>query len=91
MVAAAQGNYAEASQALTGYNAAIAHVQNGNLAAAKKSLAGDNSAKADYLRAVIAVKEGNLTEGKANLNTAVSKDSSLAAKAAKDVNLAALR
>ena len=91
LVAAAQGNYAEASQALNGYNAAIAHVQNGNLAAAKKSLAGDNSAKADYLRAVIAVKEGNLTEGKANLNTAVSKDSTLAAKAAKDVNLAALR
>ncbi|MBQ7855702.1 MAG: hypothetical protein IJ348_01145 [Alistipes sp.] len=91
LVAAAEGKYAEASQALTGYNAAIAQVQDGNLAAAKKSLAGDTSAKADYLRAVIAVKEGNLTEAKASLNTAVSKDATLAAKAAKDVNLAALR
>ena len=91
LVAAAQGNYTEAAQSLNGYNAAVAHVQSGNLAAAKKSLAGDASAKADYLRAVIAVKEGNLTEAKANLNTAVSKDSSLSAKAAKDVNLAAIR
>ena len=63
---------------------------NGDLAAAKNSIANDNSAKADYLRAVIAVKEGNLNNAKAQLNSAISKDPSLEAKAKKDVNLAAL-
>ncbi len=91
LVAAAKGEYASAANGLNGYNAAIAQVQDGNLAAAKKSLEGDNSAKADYLRAVIAAKEGNLTTAKAALESAVSKDASLAKKAAKDVNLAALR
>lgn len=91
LVAASKGEYAAASKNLTGYNAAIAQVQDGNLAAAKKSLAGDNSAKADYLRAVIAAKEGNLAEAKSQLNSAVAKDSALAEKAKNDVNLAALK
>ena len=91
LAAAAKGEYTAAVNGLKGYNAAIAQVQEGNLAAAKKSLEGDKSAKADYLRAVIAVKEGNLTEARAALSSAVSKDASLAKKAAKDVNLAALR
>ena len=90
LVAAAKGDYAAASKSLEGYNAAVAHVQDGNLAAAKKSLAGDASAKADYLRAVIAAKEGNIADGKASLNNAISKDATLAAKAAKDVNLKVL-
>ena len=91
LAAAAKGEYATAANGLNGYNAAIAQVQDGNLAAAKKSLEGDNSAKADYLRAVIAAKEGNVEAAKAALQTAISKDASLAKKAAKDVNLAALR
>ena len=92
LVAAANGNYASAAQTLkSGYNAAIAQVQNGNLAAAKQSIASDMSAKADYLRAVIACKEGDLKEAKSQLNSAVSKDASLAQKAATDVNLAALK
>jgi hypothetical protein len=66
-------------------------LQNGNLAAAKKCIASCNSAKSDYLRAVIACKEGDLKTAKAQLNSAVSKDASLKAKAAKDVNLAALK
>ncbi len=90
LVAAAEGNYAAASQKLSGYNAAIAQYMNGDLAAAKKSLANDNSAKADYLRAVIAAKEGNINNAKAQLNSAVAKDASLAAKAKNDVNLEAL-
>ena len=90
LVAAAKGDYATASKSLEGYNAAVAQVQDGNLAAAKKSLAGDASAKADYLRAVIAAKEGNIADGKASLNNAISKDATLAAKAAKDVNLKVL-
>ena len=90
LVAAAEGNYAPAAQKLSGYNAAIAQYMNGDLAAAKKSIANDNSAKADYLRAVIAAKEGNINNAKAQLNSAVAKDPSLAAKAEKDVNLEAL-
>ena len=92
LVAAAQGDYASAAQTLkSGYNAAVAQVQNGNYAAAKQSIASDMSAKADYLRAVIACKEGDLKEAKSQLNSAVSKDASLAQKAATDVNLAALK
>ena len=90
LVNAAEGNYAQASSKLEGYNAAIAQVMNGDLAAAKKSLANDNSAKADYLRAVIAAKEGNVNNAKTQLNSAISKDASLAAKAKKDINLASL-
>ena len=81
LVNAAEGNYAQASAKLEGYNAAIAQVMNGDLAAAKKSVANDNSAKADYLRAIIAVKEGNVNSAKAQLNSAISKDASLEAKA----------
>ena len=91
LAAAAKGEYAAASKNLEGYNAAIVQVQEGNLAAAKNSIANDESAKADYLRAVIAAKEGNVEAAKAALQTAISKDASLAKKAAKDVNLASLR
>lgn len=92
LVAAAKGDYAAAAQTLkSGYNAAIVNLMNGNLAAAKQCIASDMSAKADYLRAVIACKEGDVNGAKAQLNSAVSKDASLKAKAAKDVNLAALK
>ena len=91
LAAAAKGEYNAAVNGLEGYNAAIAQVQQGNLAAAKKSIEADQSAKADYLRAVIAAKEGNVTAAKAALQSAIAKDASLAKKAAKDVNLAALR
>ena len=92
LVAAAKGDYATAAQTLkSGYNAAIINLQNGNLSAAKQCIASDMSAKADYLRAVIACKEGDLNAAKAQLNSAVSKDASLKAKAAKDINLAALK
>ena len=92
LVAAAKGDYATAAQTLkSGYNAAIINLQNGNLSAAKQCIASDMSAKADYLRAVIACKEGDIKGAKAQLNSAVSKDASLKAKAEKDINLAALK
>ena len=90
LLAAAEGNYEAAAQDLKGYNAALANYMNDNYTAAKQQLRGDASANADYLRAVIAAKEGDLENAKAQLKSAVSKDSSLAAKAAKDVNLKAL-
>ena len=89
-LAAAQGDYKSAANGLEGYNAAIAQVMNNDLAGAKKSIAKDNSAEADYLRAVIAAKEGDLTAAEAQLKSAISKNPKLADKAAKDVNLKAL-
>lgn len=86
-VAAAEGNYNAAAKELKGYNLAIAETMNNNYAAAKKAIAGDNSADADYLRAVIASKEGDLKTAEAQLRSAVKKDHKLMAKAQKDVNL----
>ena len=62
-----------------------------NLSAAKQAISKDNSADADYLRAVIAVKEGDLKTAEAQLKSAVSKNPALAQKAAKDINLKALK
>ena len=90
-LAAAQGDYKSAANSLEGYNAAVASVMNNDLPAAKKAIAKDNSADADYLRAVIAAKEGDLNTADAQLKSAVSKNPALADKAAKDINLAALR
>ena len=91
LIAAAKGKYAAAAQTLkSGYNAALVNYLNGNVSAAKQCLTSDNSAKADYLRAIIACREGDVKAGKAHLNSAVSKDASLKAKAEKDVNLVAL-
>lgn len=88
LVAASKGQYATAENGLTGYNAAIAQTQQGKYAEAKKSLEGDASAKAEYLRAVIANKEGNITAAREYLKSAVAKDPSLEEKAKNDINLA---
>ncbi|WP_302356606.1 hypothetical protein [uncultured Alistipes sp.] len=90
-MAAAEGNYKSAAAGLEGYNKAIALVQSNDLAGAKKAIAKDNSAEADYLRAVIAVKEGDLKSAEAQLKSATSKNPELAKKAASDVHLKALR
>ncbi len=89
LIAASEGQYSAAA-AIDGYNGAIANVMNNDLTAAKKAIAADKSAKADYLRAVIAVKEGDMETAKAQLNSAISKDETLKEKAAKDINLAPL-
>ena len=90
LISAAQGSYSAAASTLNGYNAAIANVMNNDLTAAKKAISSDASAKADYLRAVIASKEGDLETAKTQIKSAVAKDATLAAKAAKDVNLSNL-
>ena len=90
-MAAAEGDYKTAARNLEGYNAAIALVQSNDLAGAKKAIAKDNSADADYLRAVIAVKEGDMKSAEAQFKSATSKNPELAKKAAKDVNLKALK
>ena len=89
-IAAAEGDYKSAAKNLDGYNEAVAQVMNNDLSAAKKAIATDNSADADYLRAVIAAKEGDLKTAEAQLKSAVSKNPKLAQKAANDINLKAL-
>ena len=90
-IAAAEGDYKAAAQNLDGYNEAVAQVMSNNLSAAKQAISKDNSADADYLRAVIAAKEGDLKTAEAQLKSAVSKNPALAQKAAKDINLKALK
>ncbi len=85
--AAATGDYQAAKNGLTGYNQAVAAVMNNDLATAKKAIANDTTADADYLRAVIAAREGDKATAQAQLKSAVSKNPELAAKAAKDANL----
>ena len=90
LISAAQGSYSAAASTLSGYNAAIAKVMNNDLTSAKSAIAADQSAKADYLRAVIASKEGDLNTAKSQLQSAIAKDASLIAKAKNDINLANL-
>lgn len=90
MAAAVKGDYSSAAKQLEGTNAAIAYIMNKDYTAAKNAIAKDNSADADYLRAVIAKKEGDVATAKAQLNSAVAKNPALAQKAATDVNLKGL-
>lgn len=85
-LAAAEGNY-NAAAGLSGYNAAIVAVMNNDLTTAKRAIAQDKSADADYLRAVIAAKQGDLATAKAQLKSATEKNPELAAKAKKDILL----
>ena len=87
LAAAAEGNYAQAQSELTGYNAAIAATMNADYTAAKQFIANDDSAEADYLRAVIAVKQGDMATATAELKSAISKDASYAERCKIDVNL----
>ncbi|MEE1099745.1 MAG: hypothetical protein UHY58_07470 [Alistipes sp.] len=89
MAAAAVGNY-DSARSMKGSNAAIAYTMNNDFDAAKSAIAADTSAQADYLRAVIAQKQGDVATAKAQLNSAIAKDASLAQKAAQDVNLRGL-
>ena len=87
LASVAEGKYAEATGKLSGYNAAVNYVLEGNYNAAKSALAGDKSAEAEYLRAVIAAQMDNASEASAYLKSAISLNPALKAKAAKDVNL----
>ncbi len=87
----ATGDYAAATKVISdGYNLAVAEFLNGNVSKAKTLLANESSAKADYLKAVIAAREGDDTNAVANLKSAISKDSSLKSYAATDVEFKSL-
>ena len=87
LAAAAEGNYAAAQSQLEGYNAAVAATMNADYTAAKQFVANDTTAKADYLRAVIAVKQGDFTTATAELKSAIAKDASYAERCKEDVNI----
>ncbi len=85
MIALSNGDFAVASNNLTGYYKAVAQVCNNNLAAAKTTLGNDTSADAEYLKGIIAVKEGNDSTALTHLKNAIAKDASLKEKAQNDV------
>lgn len=88
MIFMKEGNYNMASKTLTGYNLAVLETAQGNFDAAKRALTGIDCANADYLRAVISMKEGKTSEAVSNLRNSIRKDPSMKAKAEYDVEFA---
>ena len=87
LAAAAEGNYAAAQSQLDGYNAAIAATMNADYTAAKQFIANNATAEADYLRAIIATKQGDMATATAELKSAIAKEPAYAERCKKDVNL----
>ena len=86
------GNYAKAAAALKGtnsFNEALADVLTGNLSAASAALKC-NRPKSEYLRAIIAARQGNKAEVAAHLAKA-SECEALKARAEKDIEFAQCR
>ena len=86
------GNYAKAAAALKGtnsFNEALADVLTGNLSAASAALKC-NCPKSEYLRAIIAARQGNKDEVAAHLAKAAECDA-LEARAEKDIEFAQYR
>ena len=88
----AQGLYAQAEEdfgKLPTNSAALAQILNKNYQAAAQTLANVRNADAttDYLKAILNARMGNNTAAAQALATAVAKDPSLAAYAAKDLEL----
>ncbi len=95
-IAIIQGNYNDAVSKLNGtgsFNEALANVLTGNLSKAKSILNNgqNDTAVAAYLKGVIAAREGSSNDVVSNLKTAFAKDSKLATRAAKDIELVKFR
>lgn len=91
----AKGNYAQAAQNLTGVksnSAALAQILNKDYASAANTLSSVSNpdAMTSYLKAVNAARTNQQSTVIANLKDAISKDSSLKARAAKDLEFASL-
>ena len=83
-----KGDYSKAASELAGsgnVNEALADILAGNLDKAGKVLANLTGAKADYLRAIIAARKGEVASAKAYLKDACAADASLKERAAKDI------
>ncbi len=84
-LALAEGNYQEAKAKLTGYNLAIAELCDNNIEAAKAAIAEVQGADADYVRAIIANREGDADKALAYLKSAVAAKPELKAQAQNDI------
>ena len=92
----AKGNYAQAEQDFADIysnSAALAQILNKNYASADVTLryVKQPDAITDYLKAVLFARLGNLDDAAQALRSAVNKDSSLAAYAANDLELAKVK
>ncbi|MCQ2140704.1 MAG: hypothetical protein MJZ09_10075 [Bacteroidales bacterium] len=88
------GNYAKAATELADakgccHNTVLAYILNGQLDKAEAA-AHCQDLKVQYLKAIIAARKGNAAEAKKFIEAA-SKDANLAARAAKDIEFAAIR
>lgn len=86
LVELANGNYSSAISSLDGYNKALAQLLNGDVAAAKSAFASINTWRADYVKAVIAAKEGDTKALASNLKAAIAKNPAAKELAATEVN-----
>lgn len=92
----AKGNYQQAASDLNGANtnsAALAQILNKDYAAAKTTLNNVKNADAytSYLKAIVAARTNDAAGVNSNLKDAVSKDASLKAYAAKDLEFASFQ
>lgn len=90
LLALQEGDYAAARQNLTGYDLALAEVLGGNLSQAKAALSADQTAAGDYLRGVIAAREGDARAAIANAKAAIAKDASYRDKIKNDIEFVSL-
>lgn len=89
----AKGNYQQAASNLSGVSsnsAALAQILNKDYASAKTTLNNVKNADAytAYLKAIVAARTNDAAGVSSNLSTAISKDSSLAKRAATDLEFA---
>lgn len=74
LVELANGNYAAAASLLDGYNKGLAELLAGNVSSAKSILAGCKGWRADYVKAVIAAREGDAAALVSNLKSSLSQN-----------------
>lgn len=84
-LALAEGNYQEAKAKLNGYNLAVAELCDNNVEGAKAAIAEVKGAEADYVRAIIANREGDADKALAYLKSAVAAKPELKAQAQNDI------
>ena len=87
------GKYADAASKLKGansFNEALVNILNGDLNAASNILADAKCQCKNYLKAIIAARQGDVEAAKAALEIA-SKDEALAARAENDIEFAKIR
>ena len=83
------GKYADAASA-NSFNEALVNILNGDLNAASNILADAKCQCKNYLKAIIAARQGDVEAAKAALEIA-SKDEALAARAENDIEFAKIR